>query len=445
MSTVVTFRAIDGANGPEISSGLIWNIRTEAAGEIVVNDNESRQLLDIFPSTGLAEVIRVSDEATAEARFTVEDGAGPMMVTLVLPEFLPPASVSGPAEAPVGATIAVDWTGPNGAHDAIFVAAVGETDESHQGKAYTSDGTPAHLRLPMTPGRYEIRYVMNDGAKVLARAPITLVETGASLEAAATAPAGSELSVGWQGPDYDRDFIAIVPRGEDRRARLSYAYTGNGNPARFTAPLDPGAYDLIYVANDNGTTELARRPITIEAVRASLDAPTSAPAGATLTVGFTGGGGARDMITLARSGDAPGTYETYERVREGQSVSLDLPAQSGAYELRYVQQASGKAILARQPLEITPVAVTLTAPSSAPAGTRIEVGFDGPGYARDFIVFARPGQATNKRTETGYPRNGNPAAITTPDEPGAWELRYLLGGAYGVIAARQPFTVTAPE
>ncbi len=258
----VTFQALDGAQGRVIRDGLVWFVETDAAGVVLDNDASAPEpVVSLLPGEGRAEVLRLADEAVAEARFTV--GATPLTVTLVLPEFRPPARVSPPAEAPAGATIPVAWTGPDAPDDYISVAEAGAPEGSRTSKVFTERGNPAILRLPMMPGDYEIRYVLREGLQVLAMQPITLTEVTAALDAPASLPAGSEISVGWDGPDYDRDFIAIArPDAPDTGFEVR-AYTGNGNPARFRAPATPGDYELRYVGNDNGTRVLARQPLTL--------------------------------------------------------------------------------------------------------------------------------------------------------------------------------------
>ncbi len=351
----VQFQAREGADGPVIRQGIVWSITTEADGVLVGESADSPEPeLSLLPGSGHAEVRRLADAASVEADFTVGDT--PQTVTLVLPPYLPPASVSGPAEAAAGDTISIGWTGPDGLHDYVSVTEPDANEGAMTAKTYTETGNPVALRLPMQPGDYEIRYVLNDGASVLARQPIHLTEVAARLEAPASLDAGRELSVGWTGPNYDRDYIAIVPRGEDEHARLSYAYSGNGNPARFQAPAAPGEYDLLYVANDNGVKVLVRQPITL-----------------------------------------------------------------------------------------TPVSATLTAPEQVAAGSKVEVGFTGPANYRDLISFAHPDDPARRHDASAYPRHGNPLTIKAPKEPGIWELRYLLGGNDGTIIARQTVTVTETE
>ncbi len=436
------FQATDGDGGPVIREGLAWTITTAEGPQLTGEAGPEPELL-LTDTTGTATVIRLADEAVAEVSFTVPFEGGPQTIVLPLPEFLPPAEVTGPAEAPAGSRISVAWSGPNRTHDKIMIVAVGDTNDPHQDFAFTSEGSPVELRVATTPGSYELRYVMNDGNKVLATQTITVTDVAATLDAPASAPAGSELSVGWTGPDAERDYIAILPVGAHQRERISYAYTGNGNPARFEAPTAPGAYELVYVLNDNGDRAIARRPITIAPVTARLDAPARAMAGSEIEVGFTGPAGASDMIVLAPP-EAPTGYNGETGYpRNGTPVTLTAPLEPGPWEIRYMLGGRHGEIIARVPLEIEMPTGTLDAPATAVAGSRIKVGFTGPAGNSEKIIIVRPGAPASAREETGYPRNGNPAEIRVPAEPGGWEIRYMLGGVYGHVLASQPLEVVS--
>ncbi|EIC20114.1 vWA domain-containing protein [Thiorhodovibrio frisius] len=444
ISAVVSFRAIAGAGGPEITEGLVWNIGTEAAGPIIVNGDEPTQLLDIFPSAGLAEVLRTADEATAEATFTVVDDTA-MTVTLVLPALppaaLPDATVSGPATAPFGATIAVDWTGPNMANDHITLVPVGAKDDAKDARARTSDGNPARLRLPMETGAFEIRYLMTEGAKVLARQPITLTEVTASLDAPATINIGEEISVGWQGPDYDRDFIAIAKPGARDTAFETRAYTGNGNPARFKVPAEPGQYELRYAANDNGTRVIARQPLSVEEIKATLDAPETAVAGSTIQIGWSGPDAASDFIAVAKDRAGDSNRLNIVRTEKGNPAALVMPLKPGIYELRYVLEQNGEVLVRRQ-ITVTPAAATLDAPEEATAGSLLPVGWTGPNYAGDYLAIAKPGAADDDYVDFVYAEKGSPARLQAPAQPGAYELRYIGAGRPDRVIAHREIMIT---
>ncbi|HGG05846.1 MAG TPA: VWA domain-containing protein, partial [Aliiroseovarius sp.] len=211
----VTFQAVDGDGGPVIDNDLVWTIGTDAAGILFENEMAGQLSADLLPGSGRVEVLRVTDEATAEAMFTV--GAQNMTVTLVLPTFLPPATLEAPESAPAGSLVPVRWTGPDGDGDYITSADIDMGDGEYHHYTYTRDSADntLMLRLPPDPGPVEIRYILDDGGKVLARRVIEVTPLDITFDAPDTAIAGSTIPVGWSGPDYDGDYLSIAEIGQN--------------------------------------------------------------------------------------------------------------------------------------------------------------------------------------------------------------------------------------
>ena len=180
--------------------------------------------------------------------------------------------VSAVKRAPAGSTIAVKWRGPAYPDDYITVVKVGADHMADITDADISEGSPAKLRLPPKPGRYEIRYIQHEGYTVLARQPITASKVTATLSAAKGAAAGSTIPVTWTGPDYPDDYITIVEVGADHNADINDVDTSDGSPAKLKMPDKPGAYEIRYMAH-LGHTILARRPITVTKKGAAVPAP----------------------------------------------------------------------------------------------------------------------------------------------------------------------------
>jgi Ca-activated chloride channel family protein len=76
------------------------------------------------------------------------------------------------------------------------------------------------------------------------------------------------------------------------------------------------------------------------------------------------------------------------------------------------------------------------------AGSTFTVAWEGPNNDGDYIYLAEAGSRDNQ--QVGYVRTdrGNPTELTAPGNPGAYELRYILGSGSRVIA-RAPLVVTA--
>ena len=172
------------------------------------------------------------------------------------------ARVAAPAEVGAGAAFEVDWQGPNNASDYVTIVPAGAAEGSYLSWAYTNRGHPSALTAPGEAGDYEVRYVLGQGDRTLASAPIRVIAVGASVSPPAEVAAGAAFEVEWQGPDNARDYITIVLAGASEGTYLSWAYTSRGSPARLTAPREPGDYEIRYVLGQGDRT-LTSAPVAV--------------------------------------------------------------------------------------------------------------------------------------------------------------------------------------
>jgi Ca-activated chloride channel family protein len=169
----------------------------------------------------------------------------------------------GPEEVEAGSIFEVTWNGPDGPGDYVTIVAEGATRWTNESYFYTANGNPGKLTAPIPAGDYELWYVTGVDDKTMATRPITVTPIEVTLEAPAEVDAGSTFEVTWTGPDGPSDYITIVPAGSPDGTYLSYAYTASGNPARLTAPADPGAYEIWY-ASDRVDGTFGKRPIVVK-------------------------------------------------------------------------------------------------------------------------------------------------------------------------------------
>ncbi len=174
------------------------------------------------------------------------------------------AQITAPASVAVATEFAVKWKGPAYATDFVTIARPDQTPDSYLGFAYVQRGNPAKLRAPADPGAYEVRYILGRGAKLLARASVTVQPVSAKIEAPAAVKAASRFTARWQGPGNPDDLITIARPDQTPDSYLGLAYVSGGNPARLTAPQKPGTYEVRYILG-YGAKLLARVPITVRA------------------------------------------------------------------------------------------------------------------------------------------------------------------------------------
>jgi len=84
------------------------------------------------------------------------------------------AKVNAPATVKAGAAFKVTWQGPNYKSDYITIVPAGAKDSEYLSYAYTSRGSPASLKAPAKPGKYEVRYILNQSRTALVRTSIII-------------------------------------------------------------------------------------------------------------------------------------------------------------------------------------------------------------------------------------------------------------------------------
>ncbi len=344
-----------------------------------------------------------------------------------------------------GSDLQIAWTGPNSKNDYVALAEVGSRVQDEIAYAYISrgEGQTVTLKMPNTAGTFELRYIQNGSPKVqLAARPITITAVTATIAADDTVAAGGRLVVTWSGPNSKNDYIALAEVGSRVQDEVAYAYIsrGDGQNVALDMPTTPGNFELRYIQNGSPKVQLAMKAVTIEAVSASLEADSRAPSGGKFLVRWTGPNDKNDYISIAEVGSRVQDEVTYAYLHRGDGLAIlvDVPAEPGTYELRYIQNGSPKAILAARSLTVETVGATLTTKDTAAPGSNLVVEWTGPDYDNDRIAISRVG---NQGYESyAYTRDGTPMIVKVPDAPGDYEIMYVMGQD-GHVLIRQPLQV----
>ncbi len=302
--------------------------------------------------------------------------------------------------------------------------------------------------LYLTPGRYNVvgvfegqtqgtEFVIESGDQP----DVTLAFTidPASLTAPDSAVVSSAIEVTWEGPGADTDYVTVVPPDAEKGKYLDYAYLREGNPVSIIMPDSAGVYELRYVTA-NARRVIARRPIQVEGVNHALAAPDTAPISTTIEVAWEGANGERDYITIVEPDAEDGKYGKYFYTRKQNPGKLLLPDTPGEYELRYVSDQS-RTVKARRTITVSEVSTVLTAADTAAMGSELDITWEGPDGARDYITVVPPDAEDKKYGKYVYTKHGNPIKLVMPDQPGTYELRYVSGQS-GKVQARRPVEIT---
>jgi hypothetical protein len=175
---------------------------------------------------------------------------------------------------------------------------------------------------------------------------------------------------------------------------------------------------------------LARQPLKVTAVTATLDGPAQAAAGAEIKVKWTGPNNERDYVAI---GNAERPYIIYEYTRNSNPVTLRVPDADGDYELRYFLGFGDKVIATRK-LTVGAVTASLQAPAEAVAGSLFAVTWKGPNNPSDYITIVPKGAKQGTSGNYEYPSRGNPAKVLAPLQAGEYELWYATGQSHTTLA-----------
>ncbi|MCO5156362.1 MAG: VWA domain-containing protein [Aquamicrobium sp.] len=269
-------------------------------------------------------------------------------------------TVSAPAQVVVGSAFPVTWQA-EGLHPRDYVTIVpAAADDGAYGDYDRMEGdAEGELRAPAEPGLYEVRLQLDAGDRVLARAPVEVIEGDVSLNGPDRVRAETEISVSWTGAIHPRDYVAIVPIGTPDGEQSGYRRVGDADRGRFTAPAEPGAYEIRYHL-DRGDRIMARRPIEVLAADAPMDegaglvVPTTAKPGEIIVVSWTGGGESEDRrVALARADQADFSWISFASAVGIDSLEVAMPDALGTYEIRYLD-ITGRVVLGRSIIEVRP-------------------------------------------------------------------------------------------
>jgi len=343
------------------------------------------------------------------------------------------ATLTAPDSLIVGAPIKLTWTGPSDGREFIGIDEVGAPESSYGQYVYADRDQPAVLLAPDVPGPYVLRYHSgSSGYAVLASHAIEVVDTDATFEPLSPVEAGAEVTIQWEGPGHDRDFISIDPVGAVDRQYGIYAYA-RSTPVSIRAPDAAGEYVVRYHLGATyrviGSTSLM-----VGGVVASLSAPAEVQAGGSVEVTWEGPDGTGDYISVDSVGAAEKVYGAYTYTRTGNPLSVRIPDQPGPYVLRY-HMGQSDAVIGSAEINVLANTATVSAAASVEGGTEFPVEWTGPSNPVDFVTIVPVGADRREHLHYAYTRDGTPVVLKAPLDPGAYELRYMTGGSLQILAS----------
>lgn len=344
-------------------------------------------------------------------------------------------AIEAPETVVMGGDISVTWSGKTAGQHYITIVKPDATASSYTHYQYTRSGNPLVIHAPMEPGTFELRYNDEDTGTVLARRLIEVQPASYSVEAAKTGQAGAKIDVTWTGPNNQGDYITVVEKGAKPGAYTHYVMTSHGSPVSLQLPDVGGEYEIRY-QSERADKILATTPLTILENTATLSAPTSALAGSTIGINWTGPNNRNDYITIVKKGAADRTYNQYVMTNRGNPLQLKMPDEAGDYELRYANGLSDTTVAAVD-IHIKAATAEITkAPEKIKAREIFKVSWIGPNNEGDYITIVKSNAKEGVWDIYTYTSRGNPLTLAAPEEPGQYELRYATGQTYKTLAKK---------
>ncbi|HZJ93415.1 MAG TPA: VWA domain-containing protein [Thiopseudomonas sp.] len=341
--------------------------------------------------------------------------------------------VSGPEQATTGAAFDVAWSKTISHTDMITIVPVGaDPGTRHNYRRTGKKDTAGRLIAPAQPGLYELRYMLDEGKKTLATAPIEVVEVEIEVTAPAQAVTGAAFDIAWNTTIHSNDFMTIVPAGADAGLRRNHIRTRDKNSGRLIAPAEPGLYEVRYVLEE-GKKTIGKADIEVVEPEISISGPAIVRAETTVDITWSSTIHRQDFVTIVPVGSKESLRASYHHLRVGDKTTgrLKAPTEPGLYEIRYVLE-EGKKMLASTSLEVVAAdaplddGAGLSVPKTAAIGETITITWSGGSDSTDQrISLARANQADFSWIAAQAVGAEKTIQLTMPDKAGFYEVRFL--------------------
>ena len=399
-------------------------------GSYITTRDDSEGTLTADASPGLYElryVLSVDDSTLTSIPIEVLD---------------PEVTLSAPATALTGSDIAVSWTGTVNSQDYITIVPTGTAEGEYGNYIVVRDKTQGEVKAPAEAGLYELRYILREGAKTLARTAVEITEPEVTISAPESAVTGSKFKVSWTGAVDGNDYVTIVPAGSPAGEFGNYVVVRGDTEKTLHAPAETGLYEVRYVLREGNKT-LASTTMEITAPQVTVSAPESAVTGERIKVSWTGTVNGNDYVTIVPAGAEEGEFGNYVVVRNETEKELQAPAEAGLYEVRYVLREGNKTLASVQ-IEITGADVSLTAPDTGLAGATIPVSWSVTISSNDYISIVPAGAPEGEYGNYFAIRTKTEGDLRAPAQPGLYEVRYILREGNKTLAS-SPIEILEPK
>jgi len=343
-----------------------------------------------------------------------------------------------PERPPAGSEAYIQYWGAPSGTNLVAVTAAGSPVSQYLYRI-PATGAFGEVRIPLpdSPKDLEVHFTHDIGSGV--QQLLGKVEFGTSrrkvtIEVPERAEIQSPMTLIWEGGGLPGDHIVVANQGDGLRGDVLCIPAANGGPVTINAPDLAGDYEVRYRSRWGRSLDRAR--LEVFEILATLDGPTVAAPDEEISIAWTGPDSEQDFLSIAAHDEPDEEYRSFSPTTGGNPAALIAPSPPGDYEIRYVRAADG-AILARQPLVVAAVKVTLEVPRAVEAGTRFEVAWSGTAGEGDFITVALARSGPKKHLDWSYTDLGSPVTLAAPFEAGKYVVRYISGTSNRIVARQR--------
>ncbi|MEB8432971.1 VWA domain-containing protein [Cocleimonas sp. KMM 6892] len=363
-------------------------------------------------------------------------------------------TLNAPDQAGTGSELELSWEAPKTTEAKINLELEGDKPRFHSNPHLSVDDRKKQriMRMPATAGNYILRWYNRSDQKVVLEKPITLVESVITINAPDQAETGTEIDLSWEAPKSTQAVINLQLADEKPKYHSRpYLNTKGKTSATMRMPAIEGDYVLRWY-NISDQKIVAEHPIKLTAAAITITAPDEAGVGTEIDLSWEAPKSSRAVINLRLADEKP-SYNSrpYLYTKGKTSASMRMPSEPGEYVLRWYNE-SDQQIVTERPIKLTPVAITITAPDEAQAGTEIDLSWEAPKTSKAVINLQLADEKPNYNSRPYlYTKGKTSATMRMPSQAGEYVLRWYNESDQQILTERPlkvtpvQITITAPD
>ena len=214
-------------------------------------------------------LVAPADPGLYEVRYVLNEGSRTLASTpfeVVEAEIV----LNGPDFARAQTPLPISWSASIHPQDYITIVPAGADEGTYQDYIRVRNNLEGDLDAPADPGLYEIRYVLQEGARTVSSRILEVVgadaplDDGAGLVVPSQAGPGETIAVSWSGSADSADQRISLARADQADFSWIEAHRiGEETALELTMPNEPGRYEIRYL-DISGQAVLGRAIVEVE-------------------------------------------------------------------------------------------------------------------------------------------------------------------------------------